>query len=80
MKFAEKFNLPVITLLDTPGAYPGLGAEERGQGSAIAQNLLEMANLKVPIISIVIGEGASGGALGIGLADKIICLEILGIQ
>lgn len=75
MKFAEKFNLPVITLLDTPGAYPGLGAEERGQGSAIAQNLLEMANLKVPIISIVIGEGASGGALGIGLADKIICLE-----
>ena len=75
MKFAEKFNLPIITLLDTPGAYPGLGAEERGQGSAIAQNLLEMANLKVPIISIVIGEGASGGALGIGLADKIICLE-----
>jgi len=75
MKFAEKFNLPIITLLDTPGAYPGLGAEERGQGSAIAQNLLEMSNLKVPIISIVIGEGASGGALGIGLADKIICLE-----
>tara|TARA_Y100001954_G_scaffold54833_1_gene58811 strand:+ start:2801 stop:3763 length:963 start_codon:yes stop_codon:yes gene_type:complete len=75
MKFAEKFNLPIITLLDTPGAYPGLGAEERGQGSAIAQNLIEMANLEVPIISIVIGEGASGGALGIGLADKIICLE-----
>ena len=75
MKFAEKFKLPIITLLDTPGAYPGLGAEERGQGSAIAQNLLEMSNLKVPIISIVIGEGASGGALGIGLADKIICLE-----
>tara|TARA_B100001287_G_scaffold138833_1_gene116923 strand:+ start:87 stop:1049 length:963 start_codon:yes stop_codon:yes gene_type:complete len=75
MKFAEKFNLPIITLLDTPGAYPGLGAEERGQGSAIAQNLIEMSNLKVPIISIVIGEGASGGALGIGLADKIICLE-----
>ncbi|OUX37187.1 MAG: acetyl-CoA carboxylase carboxyl transferase subunit alpha [Candidatus Pelagibacter sp. TMED273] len=75
MKFAEKFKLPIITLLDTPGAYPGLGAEERGQGSAIAQNLIEMANLKVPIISIVIGEGASGGALGIGLADKIICLE-----
>ena len=72
MKFAEKFNLPIITLLDTPGAYPGLGAEERGQGSAIAQNLIEMSNLKVPIISIVIGEGASGGALGIGLADKII--------
>ena len=75
MKFAEKFKLPIITLLDTPGAYPGLGAEERGQGSAIAQNLIEMSNLKVPIISIVIGEGASGGALGIGLADKIICLE-----
>ena len=75
MKFAEKFNLPIITLLDTPGAYPGIGAEERGQGSAIAQNLIEMANLRVPIISIVIGEGASGGALGIGLADKIICLE-----
>ena len=75
MKLAEKFNFPVITLLDTPGAYPGIGAEERGQGQAIAQNLLEMAQLKVPIISIVIGEGASGGALGIGLADKIICLE-----
>ena len=75
MKFAEKFNLPIITLLDTPGAYPGIGAEERGQGSAIAQNLLEMAKLTVPIISIVIGEGASGGALGIGLADRIICLE-----
>ena len=75
MRFAEKFKLPIITLLDTPGAYPGLGAEERGQGSAIAQNLIEMSNLKVPIISIVIGEGASGGALGIGLADKIICLE-----
>ena len=75
MKLAEKFNFPIITLLDTPGAYPGIGAEERGQGQAIAQNLLEMAQLKVPIISIVIGEGASGGALGIGLADKIICLE-----
>ena len=69
------FNLPVISFLDTPGAYPGIGAEERGQGQAIAQILLEMAMLKVPIISIVIGEGASGGALGIGLADKIICLE-----
>lgn len=75
MKLAEKFNLPIITLLDTPGAYPGIGAEQRGQGQAIAQNLIEMAQLKVPIISIVIGEGASGGALGIGLADKIICLE-----
>ena len=75
MKFPEKFNLPIITLLDTPGAYPGIGAEERGQGQAIANNLIEMSNLKVPIISVVIGEGASGGALGIGLADKIICLE-----
>jgi len=75
MRLAEKFKFPVVTLLDTPGAYPGIGAEERGQGQAIAQNLLEMAQLKVPIISIVIGEGASGGALGIGLADKIICLE-----
>ena len=75
MKLAEKFKLPIVTFLDTPGAYPGIGAEERGQGPAIAQNLIKMANLKVPIISIVIGEGASGGALGIGLADKIICLE-----
>ena len=75
MKLAEKFNLPIISLLDTPGAYPGIGAEERGQGQAIANNLLQMSQLKVPIISIVIGEGASGGALGIGLADKIICLE-----
>ena len=75
MKLAEKFNFPIVTLLDTPGAYPGIGAEERGQGQAIAQNLLEMSQLKVPIISIVIGEGASGGALGIGLANKIICLE-----
>ena len=75
MKLAEKFNLPVITLLDTPGAYPGIGAEERGQGQAIAENLLVMSQLKVPIISIVIGEGASGGALGIGLSDKIICFE-----
>ena len=75
MKLAQKFNLPIITFIDTPGAYPGLGAEERGQGQAIANNLLEMSQLKVPIISVVIGEGASGGALGIGLADKIICLE-----
>ena len=75
MKLAEKFNLPVITLLDTPGAYPGLGAEERGQGEAIAKNLLEMSKLEVPIISIVIGEGASGGALGIGICDKMIMLE-----
>ena len=75
MKLAEKYNLPVLTLIDTPGAYPGLGAEERGQAEAIARNLFEMARLKVPIINIVIGEGASGGALGIGLGDKIICFE-----
>ena len=75
MKLAEKYNLPVLTLIDTPGAYPGLGAEERGQAEAIARNIFEMARLKVPIINIVIGEGASGGALGIGLGDKIICFE-----
>ena len=75
MKLAEKFNLPIITLLDTPGAYPGVGAEERGQGEAIAKNLLEMSKLEVPIISVVIGEGASGGALGIGVCDKMIMLE-----
>lgn len=75
MKLAEKYNLPILTLIDTPGAYPGLGAEERGQAEAIARNLFEMARLKVPIINIVIGEGASGGALGIGLGDKIICFE-----
>ena len=75
MKLAEKYKLPVLTLIDTPGAYPGLGAEERGQAEAIARNLFEMARLKVPIINIVIGEGASGGALGIGLGDKIICFE-----
>ena len=67
MKLAQKFDLPIITLIDTPGAYPGLGAEERGQGEAIARNLLEMSKLTVPIISVVIGEGASGGALGIGV-------------
>ena len=75
MKLAEKYSIPVLTLIDTPGAYPGKGAEERGQAEAIARNLFEMARLKVPIISIVIGEGASGGALGIGLADLIICFE-----
>ena len=75
MKLAEKYNLPVLTLIDTPGAYPGLGAEERGQAEAIARNLFEMARLRVPIINIVIGEGASGGALGIGVGDKIICFE-----
>ena len=75
MKLAEKYNLPVLTLIDTPGAYPGQGAEERGQAEAIARNIFEMARLKVPIINIVIGEGASGGALGVGVGDKIICFE-----
>ena len=75
MKLAEKFNLPIISFIDTPGAYPGIGAEERGQSQAIADNLFEMSTLAVPIISIVIGEGASGGALAVGLADRIICLE-----
>ena len=75
MKKAEKFNIPVISLIDTPGAYPGLEAEERGQGEAIARNLYEMMSLKVPIIVIIIGEGASGGALGIGVGDNIMMLE-----
>ena len=75
MRLAEKYNLPVVTLIDTPGAYPGLGAEERGQAEAIARNLFEMSRLKVPIVNIVIGEGASGGALGIGIGDSIICFE-----
>jgi len=75
MKSAEKFNVPVVTLIDTPGAYPGLEAEERGQGEAIARNILEMTRLKVPIIVVIIGEGASGGALGIGVGDKILMLE-----
>lgn len=75
MHFAEKFNKPVITLIDTPGAYPGIGAEERGQAEAIARNLYEMSHLKVPIINVVIGEGASGGALGIGVGDRILMLE-----
>lgn len=72
---AEKFGIPVLTLIDTPGAYPGLEAEERGQGEAIARNILEMSRLKVPIISIIIGEGASGGALGIGVGNKVYMLE-----
>ncbi|MCI0919902.1 acetyl-CoA carboxylase carboxyltransferase subunit alpha [Sphingobacterium rhinopitheci] len=75
MKMAEKFNKPVVTLIDTMGAYPGLEAEERGQGEAIARNLLEMSVLKVPIICIVIGEGASGGALGIGIGDRVYMME-----
>jgi acetyl-CoA carboxylase carboxyl transferase subunit alpha len=75
MKMAEKFNKPIVTFIDTPGAYPGLEAEERGQGEAIARNLLEMTQLKVPVICIIIGEGASGGALGIGIGDKVLMLE-----
>ncbi len=75
MKMAEKFNRPIITFIDTPGAYPGLEAEERGQGEAIARNLFEMVNLRVPVICIIIGEGASGGALGIGIGDKVAMLE-----
>jgi acetyl-CoA carboxylase carboxyl transferase subunit alpha len=75
MKMAEKFNRPVITFIDTPGAFPGLEAEERGQAEAIARNLFEMVDLKVPIICIIIGEGASGGALGIGIGDKVVMLE-----
>lgn len=75
MKQAEKFNRPVITFIDTKGAYPGLGAEERGQGEAIAKSMFEMAKLKVPVISIVIGEGSSGGALAIGVANKVFMLE-----
>ena len=75
MKLAEKFNLPVVVLVDTPGAYPGIGAEERGQGEAIARNLMEMAKLNVPILAIVIGEGASGGALGIAICDRLVMLE-----
>ena len=75
MNKAEKFNIPIVTLIDTPGAYPGLEAEERGQGEAIARNIYEMMNIKVPIICIVIGEGASGGALGIGVGDKVMMLE-----
>lgn len=75
MKTAEKFNKPIITFIDTPGAYPGLEAEERGQAEAIAKNLFEMAKLKVPVICVIIGEGASGGAIGIGVGNKILMLE-----
>ena len=75
MKIAEKFNIPIVTLIDTPGAYPGLEAEERGQAEAIARNIQEMATLKVPVICIVIGEGASGGALGIGVGDRVYMME-----
>jgi acetyl-CoA carboxylase carboxyl transferase subunit alpha len=75
MKLAEKFNKPIVTLIDTPGAYPGLEAEERGQGEAIARNIFEMVKLRVPVICIIIGEGASGGALGIGIGDRVLMLE-----
>ena len=75
MRLAEKFNKPIVTLIDTPGAYPGLEAEERGQGEAIARNIYEMIRLKVPVICVIIGEGASGGALGIGVGDKVFMLE-----
>lgn len=75
MKLAEKFNKPVITLIDTPGAYPGLEAEERGQGEAIARNIYEMIRLKVPVVCVIIGEGASGGALGIGVGDRVYMME-----
>ena len=75
MKLAERFKLPLLTLIDTPGAYPGVGAEERGQSEAIARNLLEMAELKVPIICTVIGEGGSGGALAIGVGDRTLMLQ-----
>jgi acetyl-CoA carboxylase carboxyl transferase subunit alpha len=75
LKMAEKFRLPVVTFIDTPGAYPGIGAEERGQSEAIARNLFEMARLRTPIVSIVIGEGGSGGALAIGVGDRVIMLE-----
>ena len=75
MRLAEKFDKPIITLIDTPGAYPGIEAEERGQGEAIARNIYEMLSLKVPVICVIIGEGASGGALGIGVGDKVVMLE-----
>jgi acetyl-CoA carboxylase carboxyl transferase subunit alpha len=75
MKLAEKFNKPIVTFIDTPGAFPGLEAEERGQGEAIARNLYEMMKLRVPVICVIIGEGASGGALGIGIGDKVLMLE-----
>jgi acetyl-CoA carboxylase carboxyl transferase subunit alpha len=75
MKLAEKFDKPVITLIDTPGAYPGLEAEERGQGEAIARNIYEMLRLRVPVICVIIGEGASGGALGIGVGDRVLMME-----
>ena len=75
MKLAEKYNVPIVTFVDTPGAYPGVGAEERGQAEAIAYNLREMSRLRVPVVSIILAEGGSGGALGIGVADKVAMLQ-----
>ena len=75
MRLAERFHVPVVCLIDTPGAYPGIGAEERGQAQAIAENLRDMANMKTPIVAVIIGEGGSGGALGIGVADKVLILQ-----
>ncbi len=75
MKLAEKFGVPIVTMINTPGAYPGIGAEERGQASAIARNIMEMSKLRVPVVSVVIGEGGSGGALGIGVCDRLLILE-----
>ncbi|HYM34599.1 MAG TPA: carboxyl transferase domain-containing protein, partial [Steroidobacteraceae bacterium] len=75
MKMAERFQLPLVTLIDTPGAYPGVGAEERGQSEAIARNLFEMSQLKTPVVTIVVGEGSSGGALGMGVCDRLIMLQ-----
>ena len=75
MRMAEKFNKPIVCFIDTPGAFPGLEAEERGQGEAIARNILEMFGIKVPVIAVVIGEGASGGAIGIGIADKVMMMK-----
>ena len=75
MKLAEKFNKPIVTLVDTPGAFPGIEAEERGQGEAIARNIYEMLRLKVPVVCVIIGEGASGGAMGIGVGDKVFMME-----
>jgi len=75
MKMAEKFNAPIIVLIDTPGAYPGIGAEQRGQAEAIAKNMMEMAKIKVPIICVVIGEGSSGGAIGLGIGNKVLMME-----
>jgi len=79
MKLAERFRMPLVTLIDTPGAYPGVGSEERNQSEAIARNLFEMATLKVPVIAVVIGEGGSGGALAIGVCDRLIMLPVLGV-